>query len=162
MKERQRMAQRRPILDEPKRAAIVAILAVGCSRRTAARYVGCAPSTIRRTAQRDPAFGRLLRKAECRLEVTHLRNIRTAASMPQYWRAAAWALEHLRPAAYAARRTDALSPAQVEAILVRFAELMVAELPDAQARRRVRRRVVALARTLAAGLPSIKPAEAKP
>ena len=48
--------QGRPaVLDPTKRQRIAALLAVGCSRRVAARYVGCSPSTITRTAARDPA-----------------------------------------------------------------------------------------------------------
>jgi IS30 family transposase len=36
----------RNVLDEGKRMKIVALLSNGSSRRTAARIVGCAPSTV--------------------------------------------------------------------------------------------------------------------
>jgi len=45
---------RRDVLDAAKRQKILALVANGSSRRTAARYVGCEPSTIGRTAMRDP------------------------------------------------------------------------------------------------------------
>jgi IS30 family transposase len=44
----------REVLDETKRLKIIAIVSNGSSRRTAARYVGCSPSTITRTAARHP------------------------------------------------------------------------------------------------------------
>ena len=47
---------RPPSLDEAKRRKIIALLANGSSRRVAARVVGCAHSTITRTAERDPEF----------------------------------------------------------------------------------------------------------
>ena len=51
---------RPPVLDEGKQREIVAILTMGCSRRTAAQYVGCAPNTIQSTAERDPKFAEKL------------------------------------------------------------------------------------------------------
>ena len=45
-------------LDEEKREIVLRLLANGNSRRVAARYAGCAPSTITRTAQRDEDFRR--------------------------------------------------------------------------------------------------------
>ena len=53
----------RPVLDEKKRAKIIALVANGSSRRMAARYVACAPSTITRTAMRDPDFAAQLAAA---------------------------------------------------------------------------------------------------
>ena len=51
------------VLDDAKRMAIVTMLAAGCSRRMAARYVECDPTTITRTAARDPVFAaRLARR----------------------------------------------------------------------------------------------------
>jgi len=38
----------RYLLDESKRRVIIALVTNGSSRRVAARYVGCAPSTITR------------------------------------------------------------------------------------------------------------------
>lgn len=78
---------RRPALDEIKRREVCAILAMGGSRATAARYVGCAVSTILRTSQRNRTFRGELRKAESSAEVIQLQHIHTAGK--KNWRAAA-------------------------------------------------------------------------
>ena len=86
---------RPPVLDEIKQREIVAIVSMGCSRRTAAQYVGCAPSTIQYTAERNEKFAEKLERAQSQAVVTHVKNINSAAKKAQYWRAAAWALERL-------------------------------------------------------------------
>jgi len=67
---------RPPALDPAKRQRVIALLTIGCSRPVAARHVGCAPSTITRTAARDPAFADQLAQAETNLEVELLDSIR--------------------------------------------------------------------------------------
>ena len=62
---------RRPVLDEIKRREILAILAVGGSRRVAAKYVGCAVSTIQNTADRDPQFAAQLHRMEYQSDHFH-------------------------------------------------------------------------------------------
>ena len=75
---------RPPVLDQVKRGQICAILAVGSTRTVAARYVGCAVSTIRATAIRDPEFLAQLQHAESRHEVGHLQAIQAAATSGKY------------------------------------------------------------------------------
>ena len=87
----------RTVLDEHKRWKIIALLANGSSRRMAARYVGCAASTITRTAARDPSFAEQVAQAEARTEMDALRAIRIAAQNKRHWRAAAWLLERRNP-----------------------------------------------------------------
>ena len=120
---------RPPVLDQPKRRDILEILTVGCSRRKAARYVNCAPSTIRNTAERDADFAEKLAHAENSSEVMHLRNINTAAKEPRYWKASAWALERLRPEFYGHRNPDLVTPEQIVELLQQVAEMIVAEVP---------------------------------
>lgn len=136
---------RPPVLDEYKRREILAIVSVGCSRRTAARYVGCSVSTIQNTAARDPAFGQRLRRAEHSAEVGYMRNIQKAAAKEQYWRAAAWALERINPDDFAPRRPDALRIDQAVALLMELTEILVEEIPAARYRKAVLRRVQELA-----------------
>ncbi|MGD0899224.1 MAG: hypothetical protein ABR915_15415 [Thermoguttaceae bacterium] len=88
---------RPPVLNDTKKGMIVALLAVGCSQRAIAPYVGCARETIRRTMAREPKFAEKIREAKCSAEVGLLRNIRNAAKKEQHWRAAAWMLEHGYP-----------------------------------------------------------------
>ena len=94
---------RPPVLDSGKKREILAMLTVGCSRRTAARYVGCAAATIQNTAERDPQFAEQLHHADHLAEIEYLKNIRKAAKKEQGLRAAAWALERLNPEDFALR-----------------------------------------------------------
>ncbi len=135
---------RRPVLDEMKRREILAILSIGGSRRTAARYVNCSPSTIAATAQRDPTFTEALSRSEQAVEIGYLKNIQEAAKKAQYWRAAAWALERTHPEAYAARSPDAITVKQVGQLLARFAQIIVEEVPTVRYRKRVLKRLDSL------------------
>ncbi len=139
---------RRPVLDEIKQREILAILSVGCSRRTAARYVGCAHSTIQRTADRDPEFAEKLRQAENRQEFTYLGNIQQAARKPQYWRAAAWVLERAFPEKYARRGPDVITIDQIKHVLAQFAQIIVAEVPVAKYRQKIIKRLESLTKSL--------------
>ena len=139
---------RKPILDEYKRREILAILAVGCSRRTAARYVGCDHSTIRRTAERDEEFAKKLRHAEYQTEIAYLRNIQNAAKKEQYWRAAAWALERINPEQYARRSPDVITIEQISRLLSQFADIIVEEVPVAKYRKNILKRLEGLTKSL--------------
>ena len=126
------MAKRgRPaVLDNEKQGLIVAILSVGCSQSMAAKYVGCSPSTIPHTAQRDPKFAKRLREAKGNAELGLVKNIRKAAQKEQYWRAAAWALERCFPEKYARRGSDVITLEQIALLLTKFTEIIVREVPE--------------------------------
>ncbi len=138
---------RPPVLDRDKRSQIAAIIGVGCSQNVAAQYVGCAASTIPRTAERDPAFAEQLRQARCNAELSLVKNIRDAARKEQYWRAAAWALERGFPEKYARRGPDVITIEQVGILLARFAEIVVEEVPEAY-RKAILKKTDAMARGL--------------
>ncbi len=123
---------RPPALDSDKRQRIIALLTVGCSRRVAARHVGCSPSTITRTATRDPAFADQLAQAETNLEVELLDAIRHAAKTDRYWRAAGWLLERKNPQDYARRSPQLYTPHQVVQLLVATLDSLREELPPTQ------------------------------
>ena len=139
---------RPPVLDEGKKREILAILAVGGSRRTAARYVGCALSTIQKTAGRDPQFEQAIRRAEHQAELGYLQNIQTAAKKEQHWRAAAWALERRNPDEYGRRKPDVFTPGQVRSLLAQLAEIVLVEVPVAAFRKRILKRLDALCAAL--------------
>ena len=141
---------RRPVLDETKKSEIVAILSVGCSQRLAARYVGCAPATIRHTAARDHTFADKLRVVTYNAEIGLLRQIRNAAKKEQYWRAAAWALERVYPQRYARRGPDVITVDQIGQLLARFAQILTEEVPVARYRKNAIRRLADLSRSLGA------------
>jgi hypothetical protein len=121
---------RPPVLDDNKRRKIIAIIANGSSRRVAARIVGCAHSTITRTAVRDPEFAVELDAAEHSAEVEALRNLRHAARTDRYWRAAAWLLERKNPQEFAARGPTVLSLDQICALFIHLTRPIVSSLSD--------------------------------
>lgn len=135
---------RPPVLDGYKRREILAILAVGCTRSTAAKYVGCAVSTIQNTADRDPEFAVRLRKSEHSSEIGYLENIRSAARNERYWRAAAWALERLDPEQYGRRSPEVITIDQIRRLLAQFAEIVVEEVPVPEYRKNILKRLDAL------------------
>jgi len=129
--------QKRPALDEIKKREILAILSVGCSRRMAARYVGCSPSTIPRTALRDPEFAERLSRATLGAQVGYLKNIQKAAKKEQYWRAAAWALERLNPEEFAPRDPDTVTIVRIKEMMAQLAQLVVEDLPNPEHRKHI-------------------------
>jgi hypothetical protein len=129
--------RRRTVLDEGKQREICAILAVGCSRLIAARYVGCHRNTIRSTAMRDKNFLRAIRQAESKHEILHLTHINAAAKEGRYWRAAAWALERKYPTRYGHRDPHMFTIEQVSQVLAQFADVILEEVPKTAQRKRI-------------------------
>jgi hypothetical protein len=138
---------RPPVLDQIKKREILAILSVGSSRRTAARYVGCSPTTIQNTADRDPEFAEQLHHADHIAEIEYLKSIKKAAKKEQYWRAAAWALERGFPEKYARRGPDVITVEQIGLLLTKFSEIIVRELPERQ-RSDILKKMDAMSRSL--------------
>lgn len=134
------------LLDEIQKREILAILSVGGSRTTAAKYVRCGAATIRKAAEADEEFARQLRKAGASLEVLHLKNIETAGQ--KYWRASAWLLERMYPDRYGARKAGTWSREQVRGLLDRFFEIVTAEAPALARRKRMAARLEQLAAEL--------------
>lgn len=128
-----------PPLDTLQQRDICTILSVGGSRETAAKFIGCAPETIRRDSDHDPDFSERLKRAESNLEVTHLSIIQEAAK--KNWRASAWVLERIRPDRYAKRDPHAVTTEQLGAVLTCLAEILVEEIPAEEHKENVLRRV---------------------
>jgi hypothetical protein len=129
-------------LDDAAKNVIVAIITVGATRQTAAKYVKCSPSTIRAAAEQDPRFHEQLRKAEAQLEVSHLKNIETAAK--ENWRASVWLLERMYPDKYGPRRGDGISPEKVAEFLQNVSAVILAEVPSDVSRERILAKLEAL------------------
>ncbi len=142
------MATRKPKLDKERFNEVCTIIAVGGSRKLAARYVGCSVDTIRRTAEKDADFAADMVHAESKHELVFLQRISAAANKEQYWRAAAWALERMYPDRYAPRRPLALSPRQFAEVLRNFAEVVTAEVTDLAQRKKVLDRLLELIETI--------------
>ena len=144
---------RPPVLDRPKKRDIVLIISLGHSRRTAARYVGCAPSTITNTAERDAAFAKSLRQADLKSELDNMKNIQEAAKKAQYWRAAAWILERRNPADFAPKNPNALTIDDLRQLLAEFVQIIMEEVTVAKYRHRLLKRLDALTSSFRQPLP---------
>ncbi len=144
---------RPPVLDEGKQREIVAIISMGCSRRTAAQYVGCDPKTIQNTAERDEKFAEKLDRGQSQAVVTHVKNINSAAKKAQYWRAAAWALERLNPEEYATPHPDTISLEQVSRLLDCFAQIVIEAVPVDAYRKSIIKRVGELTKMVSESVP---------
>jgi hypothetical protein len=145
---------RPPVLDVMKQREILAIISMGCSRRTAAHYVGCSPTTIQNTAERDEQFADKLDRAQSQAVVTHVKNINSAAKKAQYWRAAAWALERLNPEEYAAPHPDAITVEQMSRLLEYLSQIIVEEVPVNAYRKNILKRLAELNKIVSAVVPS--------
>ena len=85
-------------LDETKKAQICAMLAVGCSLATAARYVGCCVKTIYNACEADLHFLDQMDHAAAEAELAALNSVQAGAKTS--WRAAAWLLQSIKPSCY--------------------------------------------------------------
>ena len=119
----------RAVLDVKKRTRICGLLALGYSRRMAAEYVGCDPSTITRTAQRDEAFREQLANAQSDADIDALKLLRRTADQEKYWRAAAWILERRNPDEYGRRAPNTFTGEQVMKILQRSLHAVMPAVP---------------------------------
>lgn len=126
------------LLDERRQREICAIVAVGCSQRTAAMYLGCSPSAISTLKQRNAVFRNAMLHSQAQHELALVRRIQEAAASPNGWRAAAWLLSRSYPERYAARAAETVTPQQIEDSLEFFAAQVAREVKDAKARSRIR------------------------
>jgi hypothetical protein len=115
----------REVLDGIKRAKILAMLELGCSRRVAAKHLRCAASTITRTAQRDTEFAAQLFDAESQAEMRALKLIGRMLDQEKYWRVAAWMLERRDPEEYGRRAPFTFRGGDVISLLQRIMELVM-------------------------------------
>ncbi len=124
-----RIPDPREVLDGIKRAKILALLTMGCSRRMAAKQAGFAASTITRTAERDLEFHSQIAEAEAQADVRALRLISRTAQQEKYWRVAAWMLERRNPDEYGRRAPFTFTGTQVEELLLRGLKDVVSAVP---------------------------------
>jgi hypothetical protein len=122
-------------LDDVKLREVSALVSAGCGLEGAARYVGCAASTIRREARRNPDFNEQLRRAHLASELAPLNALRNAAA--KHWRAAAWFLERTNAQRFGKQSVRHLTPDQLRAFTDFMGNLLVKEIPDRNTRRRI-------------------------
>jgi len=125
-------------LDETKLREICALVSAGSGIIGAARYVGCAASTIRREACRNPDFNERLRRASLAAELTPLNAVRDAAK--KYWRAGAWLLERLDAQRYGKQNVRVLKPEQFAELSDMLLDVMKDEIKDKGLLQRIAKR----------------------
>lgn len=130
-----------PVLDWKKQKVVLAIVSIGCSLRTAARYIGCTPRTIQETARRDAKFAEELCQAEKNAEIEFMKCVHSAAQQERYWKAATWMLERLNPEDFGRKMPDSLPPAEIAKIITRLAEIVVEEVKNPEVRKKILARV---------------------
>lgn len=128
-------------LTKKQKDEILAILTVGCSRKIAARYVGCAPSVISRIAAKDSDFAQDLRHAEQQAEIASMKSINAAARQERYWKAAAWILERRNPEEYRLRSPGTFNAQEFKFIINQLSEMIVEEVKAPTHRKRLLARI---------------------
>ena len=125
---------RPPVLGTNQRKRLVALINAGCSRRAAARRIGCSPATVTQTIARDRQFADEVAQAESNLEVQLLQSLRNAAQDPRYWRAAGWLLERKYPIDYIPNPPRHYSAVQVVELFTATLETIRREITPEQRR----------------------------
>jgi hypothetical protein len=146
-------------LSASDRAKVLQVVQLGCPRATAANYVGLSGEQFEQIVLGDEAFARELLRAEAEAAVRHMGNVHKASKDEKNWRTSVWWLEQHGLAPIDAEEGAADYPEAVLTALDRFAELIVAEIPD------VMRRQTLLTKLLHIALQSVEPAvviEAEP
>ena len=133
--------RQRKLQDKSKQDKVIEVLERGCSLNAAAKLVNCTPATIRREAQLDSEFGERYEQARGQSEYNYLDQIYKAADKPQYWRAAAWALERRFPKHYAPRSPDVITLSQITILIAKIAQILEEEIPAPTLRKNVLKRL---------------------
>jgi hypothetical protein len=129
-------------LDEIKRREICALITAGCGTVDAARYVGCAVSTIHREAKRNVQFSYDLKRAHLAAELTPLHALRHAART--HWRAAAWLLERTNPQRFAKQNAKFIKPEDLVHFSQAIVDIIAEEIPDGAKREHIASRLAEL------------------
>lgn len=135
-------------LDDTKRREVCALISAGCSLERAATYVGCAATTIRREARRNPEFSEKLRRASLSTEISILSSIRNAAQ--KNWRAGTWLLERLDVQRYGKKNARQVSPEQLAEFFKQIVDAIWEEIPSEETRRRIDQRIGELSARISA------------
>lgn len=126
-------------LDDAKRREICALVAGGCGLREAAKYVGCAINTIRREADRIPAFHDQLRRSEMYAQLSPLKAMQHAVGT--HWRAAAWMLERAFPDRFARPEPGAFGARHARQLLSESLQVISSEISDPIKYERIEKRI---------------------
>jgi hypothetical protein len=131
------MNQLEPTLDEAKRGDVCALLAFGCSRDTAAGYVGSTVDAVEALAARDADFAAQIVLAEAQAELTHVRNVHSAGGDVKNWRASVWMLERRFPERFGKREPEVVTKPQMQQMMKRLSHVLLEVVPDEAQRAKI-------------------------
>lgn len=134
-------------LDATEKNGVLAVVALGASLETAARYFKREPREIVETLTADADFQRDFKQAQEQAEVFFLKQVKTAALDAKNWRAATWSLERLRPDRYGRTKANAISVEEIKALFARLRETLAAEFSDENERQKFEEKLDALLAT---------------
>lgn len=135
-------------LDATEKNGVLAVVALGASLETAARYFKREPREIVEALTADADFQRDFKQAQEQAEVFFLKQVKTAALDAKNWRAATWSLERLRPDRYGRTKANAISVEEIKALFARLRETLAAEFNDEDERQKLEEKLDALLATL--------------
>jgi hypothetical protein len=128
----------RPRLSDDALDKIVLLVGVGCSRRSAAQYVGCSPATIVNHMRRNEAFAQKIRSAEVYRVVQPLQNLRQQGN--RSWRAAAWFLERIDRKQFGRQIVEVAPWQDVEKLFRSWTEMNLEAVADPKQREQMKAR----------------------
>jgi hypothetical protein len=131
------MTQLETTLDEIKRAEVCALLACGCSRETAAGYVGSTVEDLDQAASRDADFAAQIVRAESNAELSHVRNVHNAGNDVKNWRASVWMLERRFPERFGKRDPEVVTRPQMQQMMKRLSNVLLEVVPDEAQREKI-------------------------
>jgi truncated hemoglobin YjbI len=135
-------------LTDEQKGRICGVISVGCDWQTAANFVGCLLSDIRRTMQQDPQFAAGLHRAEAATELSHMRTIQQAAKETKNWRASVWWLERHSPERFGRRGAGVVTPRQIKAFMAILADTMREVVTNGDDRKQIMARLKTLAESV--------------
>lgn len=122
---------------------IAGLIQVGCSRRYAARYVGCSAATIINQMRRDPEFADMVRKAEVYRITTPLHYMRE--QITRSWRANQWYLSKMDREHFGRQVVEVAAWGEVQKLFQGWAAINLAMVEDEKLRKELQARADQLA-----------------
>lgn len=140
--------RKRTPLDAQTKTGILAVISLGATLETAARYFKREPSELVDELVADAEFQREVKQAQEQAEVFFLKQVKSAALDAKNWRAATWSLERLYPDRYGRIKAGSISLDELRALFERLRETISEEFDDPRAREKIESKIDALLNAL--------------
>ncbi len=131
-------------LDAQTKTGILAVVSLGATLETAARYFKREPSELVDELVDDPEFQREVKQAQEQAEVFFLKQVKSAALDAKNWRAATWSLERLYPDRYGKIKAASISLDELRALVERLRDTISEEFEAPQDREKIEAKIDAL------------------